>query len=140
MAVTGFRTNADLKTCAAAHDFVFALQETLLAANPRNHSDRRRSTYRAPGQPVTVMTPTGGTWKILSLPAEPTAGLTEEWFVLATATIERAYERWAYAQHHAIAAARRRSRHSRQAVAQALVAWSNYWQLLSDVDRLRGID
>lgn len=138
-AVTGFRTDAKLKTCRAAHDFVFTLQELLLAANPRNSGDRRRTTHRVPGQPITVTTSVGGTWKLLALPPEPAEGLTEDWFAVAVATIERAWERWSYAQHHAIASARLRSRHSRQAVARATVAWSNYWQLLDEVDRLRGI-
>src|SRR5262245_2260503 len=31
LAVTGFRTKAELKTCAAGHEFVFGLQEALLS-------------------------------------------------------------------------------------------------------------
>ena len=83
--------------------------------------------------------PVGGAWKLLSLPAEPDGGFTEDWFVQAALTIERAWERWAYAQHHAVAAARRRSRTARQAAARAILAWSNYWQLLEEADRLRGL-
>ena len=83
--------------------------------------------------------PVAGAWKLLSLPAEPDGGLTEDWFVAAALTIERAWERWAYAQHHAVAAARLRSRSARRAAARAIVAWSNYWQLLEETDRLRGV-
>jgi hypothetical protein len=136
-AVTGVATPAKLKTCRAAHDLVLALQDLLLAANPHNGADRRRSTHRAPGQPIIVSTSFRGTWKLLSLPPEPASGLSEEWFAAAAATIERAWDRWSYAQHHAIAASRRRSRQSRTAVVRAMVAWSNYWQLLDEVDRIR---
>jgi hypothetical protein len=137
-AITGARTESKIKTCVAAHDFVFALQEPLMAGNPRT-SAARPSSHSRPGQPITVRMPVAGAWKLLSLPAEPDGGLTEDWFVLATLTIERAWERWAYAQHHAVAAARRRSRSARQAAARAIVAWSNYWQLLEEADRLRGL-
>lgn len=136
--VTGARFESKLKTCVAAHDFVLGLQEPLMAGNPRT-SAARPSGHRRPGQPITVRMPLGGAWKLLSLPAEPDGGFTEDWFVLATLTIERAWERWAYAQHHAVAAARRRSRHARQAAARAIIAWSNYWQLLEEADRLRGV-
>ena len=137
-AVTGARSESKLKTCVAAHDFVLGLQEPLMAGNPRT-STARPSGHQRPGQPITVRMPVGGPWKILSLPAERDGGFTEDWFVLAALTIERAWERWAYAQHHAVAAARRRNRNARQAAARAIVAWSNYWQLLEEADRLRGV-
>ena len=138
LAVTGAPSESKLKTCVAAHDFVLALQEPLMAANPRT-SATRPSGHRRPGQPITVRMPVAGTWKLLSLPAEPDGGFNEDWFVLAALTIERAWERWDYAQHHAAAAARRRSRSARQAAARAIIAWSNYWQLLEEADRLRGV-
>ena len=109
-----------------------------MAGNPRT-SAARPSGHRRPGQPITVRMPVGGAWKLLSLPAEPDGGFNEDWYVMATLTIERAWERWAYAQHHAVAAARRRSRNARQAAARAIVAWSNYWQLLEEADRLGGV-
>ena len=137
-AITGARSESKLKTCVAAHDFVLGLQEPLMAGNPRT-SAARPSGHRRPGQPITVRMPVGGSWKLLSLPAEPDGGFTEDWFVQAALTIERAWERWAYAQHHAVAAARRRSRTARQAAARAILAWSNYWQLLEEADRLRGL-
>jgi hypothetical protein len=137
-AVTGVRSASKLKTCVAAHDFVLGLQEPLMAGNPRT-SASRPSGHRRPGQPITVRMPVGGAWKLLSLPAEPDGGFTEDWFVLAALTIERAWERWSYAQHHAVTATRRRSRNARQAAARAIVAWSNYWQLLDEADRLRGV-
>jgi hypothetical protein len=137
-AVTGHRSESKLRTCVAAHDFVLALQEPLMAGNPRT-SAVRPSGHRRPGQPVTVRMPVAGAWKLLSLPAEPDGGFTEDWFVAAALTIERAWERWAYAQHHAVAAARLRSRNARRAAARAIVAWSNYWQLLEETDRLRGV-
>ena len=138
LAVTGGRSESKLRTCVAAHDFVLALQEPLMAGNPRT-SAARPSGHRRPGQPLTVRMRVGGAWKLLSLPAEPDGGFTEDWYVFATLTIERAWERWAYAQHHAVAAARLRSRNARQAAARAIVAWSNYWQLLEETDRLRGV-
>lgn len=78
----------------------------------------------------------GGRWKFLSLPQMPTTGPDDAWFTLATATLERAYERWAWTQHHAIKAAKRH-RGARTAVAHATAAWANHWQLYQDFDRFR---
>jgi len=138
LAVIGKSSDRTLKNLAAAHDFVLAVQHPLMAANPRISLSSSQG-QRAPGQPFTVTMPVGGSWKLLTLPAVPDTGLTDEWFALVLATLERAWDRWAYAQHHAVTAARRRSRHARQAVARAIVAWSNYWQLMEEADRLRGV-
>jgi hypothetical protein len=138
LAVIGRSTARTIKGLGAAHDFVLAMQHPLLDANPRISLPPSRGG-RAAGQPFTVTTPVAGSWKLLSLPAVPEAGLTEEWFALVVATLDRAWDRWAYAQHHAITAARGHRRHARPAVARAVVAWSNYWQLLEEADRLRGL-
>jgi len=138
LAVIGKSSDRTLKNLSAAHDFVLAVQHPLMAANPRISMSSSQG-QRAPGQPFTVTISVGGSWKLLTLPAVTEAGLTDEWFALVVATLERAWDRWAYAQYHAITAARRHSRHTRQAVARAVVAWSNYWQLLEEVDRLRGL-
>ena len=138
LAVFGKSPDRTLKNLSAAHDSVLAVQHPLMAANPRI-SMSSPPGGRAPGQPFSITTPFGGAWKLLTLPAVPQAGLTDEWFTLVVATLERAWDRWAYAQYHAITAARRHSRHARQAVARAVVAWSNYWQLIEAADRLRGL-
>ena len=49
VAVNGLGSEAKLKTCRAGHDFVLALQQPLLAANPRNPVTRP-SGHRVPGQ------------------------------------------------------------------------------------------
>jgi hypothetical protein len=138
LAVIGKNSDRTLKNLSAAHDLVLAVQHPLMAANPRISMSSPQG-QRAPGQPFTVTTSVGGSWKLLTLPAVSDAGLTDEWFALVVATLERAWDRWAYAQHHAVVAARRHSRYARQAVARAVIAWSNYWQLLEEADRLRGM-
>src|SRR5439155_7718454 len=78
-AVTGARSESKLKTCVAAHEFVLALQEPLMAGNSRS-SVARPSGRRRPGQPVTVRVPVGGAWRLLALPAASDGGLTDDWF------------------------------------------------------------
>jgi hypothetical protein len=121
-------------TVRAAHDLVFAVQQRLMAANPRTLQPRSHPG-RGSGQPIVTKVAGGSTWKLLVLPGEPPAGPTQEWMDLVRATVERAWDRWAYAQHHAVRSARER-RHAPAALARARLAWRNYWELTLDAERL----
>jgi predicted DsbA family dithiol-disulfide isomerase len=50
--------------------------------------------------------------------------------------VERAWDRWCYAQQHALRAARERFK-PHLAVAVARTAWSNYWDLCQEAERIR---
>ena len=80
----------------------------------------------------------GGSWKLLSLPASGSLS-QEDWQSLLLATLERALDRWAYAQHRAAAASRDQSG-ARQAIARARTAWGNYWDLRQEAERVLGED
>jgi hypothetical protein len=122
-------------TLNAAHDLVFAVQQRLMAANPRNPRPLRHAR-RAAGQPVLTVVRSRRKWKLLTLPAPPVNANDAEWLELVDATVERAWDRWCYAQQHAIRAARLHVR-PRIAIAVARVAWENYWNLLEDGERIR---
>lgn len=122
-------------TLRSAHEIVLSVQYRLMSGNPRN---RMTGTHlgRGVGQAAVQAIAGGGTWKHLVLPGpgpEPA-----EWQALVDATLERALDRWAYAQHHAAAAARERSG-AKQALARARTAWLNYWELSEEAERLSGI-
>ncbi len=120
-------------TLEAAHDLVFAVQQRLMAANPKNPRPARH-TSRPSGQPLFTLVREDRKWKVLSLPAP---GSEEaEWIELVESTVERAWDRWCYAQHQAIRAARLQTR-PQVALAVARAAWSNYWLLLQDADRIK---
>ena len=51
-------------------------------------------------------------------------------------TVERAWDRWCYAQHQAIQSARE-GRHPEVALAVARTAWTNYWELREEASRLK---
>ena len=55
---------------------------------------------------------------------------------LVESTVERAWDRWCYAQQHAVRAARIHLR-AQIALALAEAAWSNYWVLVQDAERIR---
>lgn len=123
-------------TLNRAHDAIFDVQARLMAANPRRVTARHH-----PGRPegTSVIEPIrrGVAWKLLVLPAQPSAGEhLQAWLDHVDATVERALERWFYAQHHAVAAARQRRR-AVAALTVARVAWNNYWELAQDAERLR---
>ena len=122
-------------TLNAAHDLVFAVQQRLMAANPRNPRPLRHAG-RPTGQPIVAVVRSHRTWKLLTLPAPPLNGDDAEWLELVDATVERAWDRWCYAQQHAIRAAKLHVR-PRIAVAVATVAWDNYWNLVEDAGRIR---
>jgi hypothetical protein len=119
---------------SAAHDLVLAVQQRLMAGNPRSTLPRTHPG-RACGQPVMARIKGGGRWKFLSLPA-PNSSAEADWLGLVEATIERALDRWAYAQHQAIQAAREQ-RGTEVALATARAAWRNYWDLSVEAERLR---
>jgi hypothetical protein len=122
-------------TIDAAHDLVFAVQQRLMAANPKNPRPARH-LGRASGQPLMTMVREDRKWKVLTLPPPPISGEDEEWLELVESTVERAWDRWCYAQQQAVRAVRMRIK-PLLAVAVAQVAWNNYWMLLEDAERIR---
>src|SRR6185295_15736925 len=90
------------------------------------------------GQPIVARVREDRKWKLLTLPPPALNEDDAEWLELVDATIERAWDRWCYAQQHAIRAARLRVR-PRLALAVAAVAWDNYWTLLQDAERIRSV-
>ncbi len=122
-------------TLHAAHDLVFSVQQRLMAANPK-HPRPNRHRGRAEGQPIVTRVYDGRLWKVLALPTPPNGSPDGEWLDLVDATVERAWDRWCYAQQHAVRAAR--SRHQpRTALAVARIAWANYWELGEEARRIR---
>ena len=124
-------------TIDSAHDLVFAVQQRLMAANPRNPRPLRHA-QRPAGQPVITVVTSRRKWKLLTLPAPALSGDDDEWLELVDATVERAWDRWCYAQQHAIRAAKLHVR-PRVAIAVARVAWENYWNLVEDAERIREV-
>jgi hypothetical protein len=130
-------------TLRAAHDLVFAVQQRLMAANPRNPRPNRHAG-RPGGQPVVTMVREGRLWKLLTLPPPPNrAGeqegaqeWEEQWLELVDCTVERAWDRWCYAQQHAVRAAREHFK-AHLALAVARTAWSNYWELHQEAEGIR---
>lgn len=121
-------------TLHAAHDLVFAVQQRLMAANP-NHPRPNRHTGRPSGQPVVTVVRDDRVWKVLTLPSPINGADDTEWLVLVDSTVERAWDRWCYAQQHAVRAAREHFKAS-GAVAVARAAWNNYWELLEEAQRI----
>jgi hypothetical protein len=117
-----------------AHNVVLALQGSLLAANPR-YPRPRSHERRALGQPFQDHSAARTPWKLLALPPIPLNGVDPEWTTLAEATVERAFHRWAWAQHHATArpGGKYRALHP---IARAMAAWTNCWQLIEDFERI----
>jgi hypothetical protein len=122
-------------TIDAAHDLVFAVQQRLMAANPKNPRPARH-LGRASGQPLMTTVREDRKWKVLTLPPPPISGEDQEWLELVESTVERAWDRWCYAQQQAVRAVRMRIK-PLLAVAVAQVAWNNYWMLLEDAERIR---
>ena len=122
-------------TLDAVHDLVFAVQQRLMAANPRIPRPLRHSG-RPSGQPIITQVRADRKWKLLTLPPPAATGDDADWLELVDSTVERAWDRWCYAQQHALRAARLRVR-PRLALAVAAVAWDNYWALLEDAERIR---
>jgi hypothetical protein len=122
-------------TLHAAHDLVFAVQQRLMAANPK-HPRPNRHRGRAEGQPIVTRVYEGRLWKVLTLPTQPNGAADDQWLDLVDATVERAWDRWCYAQQHATRAARSRNQPG-TALAVARIAWTNYWELGEEARRIR---
>lgn len=122
-------------TLHAAHDLVFAVQQRLMAANPK-HPRPNRHAGRPGGQPMLTVVREDRLWKLLTLPSPPGAAADEAWLELVESTVERAWDRWCYAQQHAVRAAQDRFK-PHVALAVARTAWSNYWELRQEADALK---
>jgi hypothetical protein len=122
-------------TLHAAHELVFAVQQRLMAANP-NHPRPNRHVGRPGGQPVVTVVREDRLWKLLTLPPPPNGAGEGEWLELVECTVERAWDRWCYAQQHAVRAAREHFK-SQLAVAVAHTAWSNYWELHQEAEVIK---
>ena len=122
-------------TLHAAHDLVFAVQQRLMAANPHNPRPNRH-VGRPGGQPVMTVVLNDRRWKLLTLPPPPNSAGDDEWLDLVESTVERAWDRWCYAQQHAVRAARTHYK-PYIAFAVARTAWSNYWELLEEARRIK---
>ena len=122
-------------TLDAAYELVFAVQQRLMAANPRNPRPNRHAG-RPSGQPVMTLVRDDRRWKVLTLPP-PTAARDEPgWIELVDSTVERGWDRWCYAQQQAVRAARMHVR-AAGAAAVAMAAWANYWELLEEAERIK---
>jgi hypothetical protein len=122
-------------TLHAAHDLVFAVQQRLMAANP-NHPHPNRHAGRPSGQPVMTRVTDNRVWKLLTLPSPPYGASDAAWLELVECTVERAWDRWCYAQQHSARAAREHFK-AHVAAAVAEVAWANYWELLVEAEQIR---
>ncbi|HEY1421537.1 MAG TPA: hypothetical protein VGG90_12625 [Candidatus Dormibacteraeota bacterium] len=121
-------------TLDAAHELVFAVQQRLMAANPK-HPRPNRHAGRPSGQPLVTVVRGELRWKVLTLPA-PGGAEEEEWIAMVECTVERAWDRWCYAQQQAVRAARDRFK-ADLAVAINRAAWANYWELLQEAERIK---
>lgn len=122
-------------TLDAAHDLVFAVQQRLMAANP-NHPRPNRHVGRPSGQPVVTVVREDRRWKVLTLPPPSSSADEADWIAMVDSTVERAWDRWCYAQQQAVRAAREHFK-AHLAVAVTRAAWSNYWELLQDAERIK---
>ena len=122
-------------TLHAAHDLVFAVQQRLMAANP-NHARPNRHAGRPGGQPIVTVVREDRLWKLLTLPNPPAGEPDDDWMELVDCTVERAWDRWCYAQQHAVRAAQEGYK-AHVALAVARTAWSNYWELEVEARRIK---
>jgi len=122
-------------TLDAAHDLVFAVQQRLMAANPKNPRPNRHHG-RPSGQPLITLVREDRKWKVLTLPPPTSSDEDADWIELVESTVERAWDRWCYAQQQAVRAARLRAK-PLVALAVARAAWDNYWLLVQDADRIK---
>jgi hypothetical protein len=114
---------------------VLSLEGRLMGANPRVPKTRAYPD-RPAGQPVVRVIQGGLTWKLLALPAASVEGADPAWLELVEETVDRASERWIYAQERAVRAARDR-RDALAALARARLAWDNYWALSLEAEELK---
>ena len=123
-------------TIDAAQDLVFAVQQRLMALNPKNPRPNRH-LGRPSGQPLMTLVREDRKWKVLTLPPPTMSGEDADWVELVESTVERAWDRWCYAQQQAVRAARVRVK-PHVALAVAETAWCNYWTLLQEAERIKG--
>ena len=124
-------------TLDAAHELVFSVQQRLMALNPKNPRPVRH-IRRPSGQPLMTLVRDDRKWKMLTLPPPTLSGEDEDWLELVESTVERAWDRWCYAQQQAARAARMRVRaQTAVAVAVAEGAWANYWTLRQEAELIR---
>jgi hypothetical protein len=123
------------RTIHGAQLLVFAVQQRLMAANPRQKQPRSH-LGRPRGMPRVTRAGGGVPWKELTLPPPAQAGRDGiPWSVQVELTVERAFDRWSITQDQAVAAARTGER-SLEALSRARAAWANYWDLRCEADRL----
>jgi hypothetical protein len=122
-------------TVDAAHELVFAVQQRLMALNPKNPRPQRHHG-RPSGQPLMTLVREERKWKVLTLPPPTVNGEDADWIVMVEATVERAWDRWCYAQQQAVRAARLHVR-APVAWAVAIAAWNNYWALLEEAEQIK---
>ena len=123
------------RTVRAAHNLVFAMQQRLMASNPRNPMPQA-PLGRPAGSPRVVRLPSAGSWKLLSLPAHAGGLDLERWREMVGLTVSRALDRWSLTQGRAIRAARARHPEAPRLVARARSAWTNYWELSREAELL----
>lgn len=129
------RRPASPGTLAAAHRLVLALEGRLMMRNPRVPVTQRHEE-RPVGQPLIKVLQGGIRWKMLTLPPAPPTGPDAAWLELIEATVDRAHDRWAYAQEQARRAAQRGLEFG-GAWARARLAWANYLELSLEAEGLR---
>jgi hypothetical protein len=122
-------------TIRAAQNLIFGLQQRLMAANPRRPGAGAHPG-RAGGMPAITPIRPGIEWKLLVLPPHPGPGREQWWLEQIDLTVERAFDRWAYANHHARRAVRAR-RNVAAALAVMRVAWNNHWELRREAARIQ---
>lgn len=125
------------RTLRAAHELVLSVQERLLSTNPRTPVPRRAHPARAAGAPMVARLHGGEAWKLLALPPRQPGETDPEWLEAVRLTVERALDRWCWAQHHAVRAAE--AGDGIPALRRARAAWDDYWRLLQDAERLGAI-
>jgi hypothetical protein len=136
----GRAESSNPRTVRAAQLLVFAVQQRLMAANPR-HRRPRSHLGRAGGTPRVTQIERGVEWKELTLPPAgpaapgPASPAEPPWSRQVELVVERAFDRWSLAQNQAVAAARS-GQEAGPAVARARAAWSNYWELRCEAERL----
>jgi hypothetical protein len=133
----GRRETGNVRTVHAAQLLVYAVQQRLMAANPRNRQVRSH-LGRAGGSPRVTRLQGGGEWKELTLPPGSAPSLSAlPWSIEVELVVERAFDRWSLAQGQAVAAARS-GQPAGPALEQARAAWDNYWDLRCEAERLLG--
>ena len=125
------------RTLRAAHELVLSVQERLLSTNPRTPVPRRAPPARAAGAPTVARLAGGAEWKLLALPPRQPGETDPEWLEAVRLTVERALDRWCWAQHHAVRAAQ--AGDGIPALRRARAAWEDYWRLLQEAERLGAV-